>query len=97
MAVGAVAVFAGAVMATVALSWPTPCERVAKHICESASSADCLRLRELIETRADQGLCAQQMAELRQIDDSSKGDARRYRYLGVIQTLVGQGSAAPKP
>lgn len=97
MAVGAVAAFAGAVTVMVAWSWPSPCERVAKHICESASSADCVRLRELIETRADQGLCTEQMAELRQIDSSSKGDARRYRYLGVIQTLVGQAPAAGAP
>ena len=29
------------------------------------------------------------MAEMRSIDTSAKGDARRYRYLGVTKTLLG--------
>lgn len=90
MAVGAVVAFALIVVATVAVSWPSPCERAVQHLCPERSSAECVSLRTRIETQASPELCTEQIALLRDIDANSEGDARRYRYLSVIKTLVGE-------
>ena len=82
--------FALLVVATVAASWPSPCERAARHLCPQSSDAECVSLSSRIEAQASPELCTEQIAVLREIDSSSKGDARRYRYLGVIKTLVGE-------
>jgi hypothetical protein len=89
LAVGAVVAFASAVVLTVSLNWPSPCERTARHLCEGTKSSSCGALLQRIEAKASPKRCSQEMAHLREIDATSKGDARRYRYLGVIKSLVG--------
>ena len=89
LAVGAVALFAGAVVGVVASSWPSACERAGRHLCEGMRSTDCGALIERIESHASAQQCTESMAQMRSIDTSAKGDARRYRYLRVAKTLLG--------
>jgi len=95
LAVGAVVAFAAAVVLTVGFHWPSPCERTARHLCEGTKNSNCATLLQRIEAQATPERCAEAMAELRQIDTTSKGDARRYRYLRVIKALVGEGQGSP--
>ena len=92
LAVGAVVAFASAVVLTVGLYWPSSCERTARHLCEGMKTSDCSGLLQRIETRASPERCAEQMTRLREIDAASEGDTRRYRYLSVVKSLVGDAS-----
>ena len=89
MAVGAVSAFVLAVIVTVAASWPTPCERAAKRICDTWGE-DCNALRTVIEHEADPQVCATQLEVLSEIDAKPSGAVpRSYLYLAVVKTLVG--------
>jgi hypothetical protein len=90
LAVGAAGIFALGVVATVLASWPGPCDRAAKRICEAAWAEDCTTLRSLIHASADESLCTQQLEVLSEIDSNrDESTPRSYLYLAVIKTLIG--------